>query len=166
VGKESDVTYLGDVSIDGDVQKLSQIGHVQGDVFIIEDPPRQAQGVVDVTPTISLVVVSPRFGRKVRLTVARDVTVGILTERLIDVLSLPRGYKVRELELNLVFSYGITFSKQSLAADTTLCAAGITDGAEVELLIDLGWEDPITGKRSRKPRGGRGTRGGRIRYKK
>jgi hypothetical protein len=157
------VSYLGDVSIDGDVQSLSQIGSVTGNVFIVNDALAQPANVVDETPRISIVVTSRRFGRKVRLRVSKDIAVGIFTEVMIDALRLPRSYRVEELELDLVFKYAIAFAGHAVAPNIAISGAGMTDGAEVELLINLGWEDPITGKKSKESRGGGG---GRIKYRK
>ena len=157
------MSYLGDISIDGDVQKLAQIGQIQGNLFVVNDALRNLDGAVDATPTISIVVGSVRFGRKVRLRISKDLAVGLLTERLIDILALPRGRRITELELQLVFKYGIVFSGQSLAPNVTVGSAGVGEGDQVELVIELGWEDPITG---RKASGGRRARRGTIRYRK
>jgi hypothetical protein len=84
-------------NIHGNVAKLTQIGTVKGDVFIVSERAvrevlsRSLQSPVaqDVTDYIKIVVKSNRFGRKIQFQVPHDMTVGAFIDLVVNVLQLP-----------------------------------------------------------------------------
>jgi uncharacterized ubiquitin-like protein YukD len=136
-------------NIHGDVEKLTQIGTVNGNVLIVSERavrealPRLLQSPVaqDVTDYIKVVVKSNRFGRKVQFQVPHDITVGAFIDLVVDVLQLPRSKRIDELMLSLDFSYSVVFGGKKLPPNQSLRNAGISDGDEVQLSIT--WTDKL-----------------------
>jgi uncharacterized ubiquitin-like protein YukD len=139
-------------NIHGDVEKLTQIGTVNGNVLIVSERavrealPRLLQSPVaqDVTDYIKVVVKSNRFGRKVQFQVPHDITVGAFIDLVVDILQLPWSKRIRiidELMLSFDFSYSVVFGDNKLPPNQSLRDAGISDGDEVQLSIT--WTDKL-----------------------
>jgi len=136
-------------NIHGDVEKLTQIETVNGNVLIVSERAvreallRSLQSPVaqDVTDYIKVVVKSNRFGRKVQFQVSHDITVGAFIDLVVDVLQLPRSKRIDELMLSLDFSYSVVFGGKKLPPNQSLRDAGISDGDEVQLSIT--WTDKL-----------------------
>jgi len=139
-------------NIHGDVEKLTQIGTVNGNVLIVSERavrealPRLLQSPVaqDVTDYIKVVVKSNRFGRKVQFQVPHDITVGAFIDLVVDILQLPWSKRIRiidELVLSFDFSYSVVFGDKKLPPNQSLRNAGISDGDEVQLSIT--WTDKL-----------------------
>ena len=137
-------------NIHGDVEKLTQIGTVNGNVLIVSERavrealPRLLQSPVaqDVTDYIKVVVKSNRFGRKVQFQVPHDITVRAFIDLVVDILQLPWSKRIRiidELMLSFDFSYSVVFGDKKLPPNQSLRNAGISDGDEVQLSIT--WTD-------------------------
>lgn len=104
-------TVGGDLSFNGSVSKLVQIGTNNGPLFLLNQEPtrdrlRKVPDGVRVTgdeSEIGVVIVSKRFGRRVGIRIPPGIRAGALTEILVDLLTLPRNYRVEELYLEFGF---------------------------------------------------------------
>lgn len=143
----------GDLSFSGDVSKLIQIGTSNGPVFVLNQQPvkeriRRVPDAIKITADqeeeIIIFVVSKRFGRRVKMSVPPGIRAAALTETLVDLLTLPRNYRIDELLLELVFRYTILFKGERIGPFSPLDGSGVYGGSEVELLIEFGWKDPIS----------------------
>jgi hypothetical protein len=141
---------LESTTILGDVEKLTQVGHLEGNVFVtssqtlkkfVEDRAEREK-FVDSTPYITVTLVSERFGRRVQVPVPPDITAGALALSLVKMLKLPRNHRVEELGFELIFSYTVMFKGTRVGKWTKLSAAGIEDRSEIGLQIDFEWKDP------------------------
>lgn len=140
-----------EASIHGNVEKLTQIGTLNGNVIIVSDKaikkvlPYSIHSSIaeDVTDYIKVVVKSNRFGRKVQVRVPHDITVSAFIDLVVDVLGLPWSHQIDELMISFDFSYAVVFGEERLSLNTTLRKAGISDGEEVQLSISALWTDEI-----------------------
>jgi uncharacterized ubiquitin-like protein YukD len=138
-------------NIHGNVAKLTQIGTVKGDVFIVSERAvrevlsRSLQSPVaqDVTDYIKIVVKSNRFGRKIQFQVPHDMTVGAFIDLVVNVLQLPWSKRIDELMISFDFSYSVVFGDKKLPLNQSLRDAGISDGDEVQLFIRAIWTDEL-----------------------
>jgi uncharacterized ubiquitin-like protein YukD len=138
-------------NIHGNVAKLTQIGTVKGDVFIVSERAvrevlsRSLQSPVaqDVTDYIKIVVKSNRFGRKIQFQVPHDMTVGAFIDLVVNVLQLPCSKRIDELMISFDFSYSVVFGDKKLPLNQSLRDAGISDGDEVQLFIRAIWTDEL-----------------------
>jgi len=142
----------GNTTIRGDVEKLTQIGRLEGNVFVtdsrtlkqfVEDKDERDK-FVDATPYISVTLVSQRFGRRVQLQIPPDITAGALAESIVRMLKLPRNHKIEELGFELIFSYTVMFAEMRVGKWTKLSTVGVKAGSEIGLRIDFEWKDPAS----------------------
>lgn len=147
-----------ETDIHGDVEKLLQIGTVNGNVLFVNEKavkdalPRSSQSpmATDVTDYIKVIVKSNRFGRKVQFQVPHDMSISAFIDVVVAVLKLPWSKSVDELMISFRFSYSVVFSEKKISLNKTLRDAGISDGAEVQLSITSIWTDEIEEAEQRK----------------
>jgi hypothetical protein len=141
-------------SIQGNVERLTQIGTVNGDVFIVSNaavndvftnpPPHVDSSIVtDATEYISVVVKSNRFGRRVKVRVPHDMGVRAFIRLLAQLLNFPWNGTVHQLMISFDFSYAVIFGDKKLSLTETLREAGLSDGDEIQLSITAKWSDDI-----------------------
>jgi hypothetical protein len=138
----------------GNVERLTQIGTVNGDVFIVSDkavadafadPPPYVDSSIatDDTDYIYVVVRSNRFGRRVKVRVPHDMKVRAFIRLLAQILNLPWKASVDQLMISFDFSYTVVLGDEKLSLSTTLRGAGLNDGDEIQLSITATWSDDI-----------------------
>lgn len=149
--------------IAGNVQKLLNIGRVEGNVFVTSD--RSVKGILgqiqnidnksdlsvaDETEYIDLVIHSEQFGRQIRIRVPMNIATSTLVEILVQLFNLPRYRKIDEVGLYLKFDYGIGKRTNNSSGGTfysgseTLPAIGLTDGDAVNLGINVNfWDETL-----------------------
>jgi hypothetical protein len=143
---------LSNTVVRGDIEKLTQIGRLEGNVFVtssetlkkfVEDEDEREK-FIEATPYISVTLVSQRFGRRVQLQVPPDIAAGALAASIVRMLKLPRNHRVEELGFELIFSYTMRFGNNRVGPWTKLSTAGITEGSEIGMQIDFRWKDPVS----------------------
>jgi hypothetical protein len=138
----------------GNVERLTQIGTVNGDVFIVSDkavadafadPPPYVDSSIatDDTDYIYVVVRSNRFVRRVKVRVPHDMKVRAFIRLLAQILNLPWKASVDQLMISFDFSYTVVLGDEKLSLSTTLRGAGLNDGDEIQLSITATWSDDI-----------------------
>lgn len=153
-----------DTYIQGNVEKLTQIGVVKGNVFIINEKAAVKQRLKSIKgdyffnwereqlklfkkdikkdkECINIIIKSKRFGYKIKFKVSQNMNPRIFEKFLIETLELPRERHIKELGISIVFTYHL--NGQIDPSSDTLSEAGITDGAELNLHIDISVHDPV-----------------------
>lgn len=139
----------------GDIEKLTQIGTVKGNVYIInkessmkkinEDRKKKYLPFTseDITDYVNVVLNSNRFGKKVKVTVPRNMTISAFINFIVELLEFPRTVTRDELMLSLKYRYSIIFQGKKISLNRTLYEAGIIDDSEIELFIQITWFDEL-----------------------
>ena len=146
-----------DTYIHGNLDKLTTIGTVQGNVLIvnekaIKDNLGRIQGalssrhlypVENVSDYIKVIIKSNRFGRKIQLQVPQGMTIKALIDFEVDLLGLPWRKSLDELMISFNFRYYVVYQGKKVPLNKTLRDANIHDGAELELSIVAIWTDEV-----------------------
>ena len=141
-------------NIQGNVERLTQIGTVKGNVFIVSEkavadafanPPQYVDSSIatDDTEYIYVVVRSNRFGRRVKVRIPHDMKVRAFIRLLAQILNLPWKASVDQLMISFNFSYAVVFRDEKLSLSQTLREAGLNDNDEIQLSITSTWSDDI-----------------------
>lgn len=140
--------------VHGNVEKLTQIGTVNGNVFIISDravqdafadPPPYVDSSIatDESDYIHVIVKSNRFGRRIKVRVPHDIRTRAFIRLLAHILNLPWNSTVEQLMISFDFSYAVIFRDEKVSLSQTLREAGVCDGDEIQLSITATWSDDI-----------------------
>lgn len=149
--------------IQGNIQKLVQVAKIEGDLIIVSEKASMdaLKPFGDKTPNhwgnqkykqqtllfeetselINIVIFSKRFGKKIRLKVPLDMEIWAVRDILVETLNLPRHRIVEELGIGFEFTYTLA-TKAPLENKSTLRKNGVTNGTELQLLIDVLVDDP------------------------
>lgn len=154
--------------VQGNVEKLVQIANVEGDLVIVtektglgtikklenessnswdkENYEQIAKLFDNVVDLIGITVRSERFGKNIKISVPAKMKAWAVINILVNSLSLPEKMTVDDLGISFKFVYSLGFNGSSLDSRVNLQDAGIKDGSEVQLLIDISIADPLLRK--------------------
>lgn len=165
-----------DAYVQGNVAKLVQVATVHGNLIIVNDKDAgekilsnldkddqqlswrdkelqdKIKQITDETEKIDLTIKSRRFGQCIKLKAAWDMKVWAFCHYVVKILALPRGKNIPELGISFSFSYKLCRINQLdeevslLEEHISLREAGIIDGDELQLQVDLLLEDPEVDK--------------------
>lgn len=118
----------------------------------LENHLDQFQLFVEDTQSIELTLKSERFGSKIKLKVPYEMKVWACLDYVVETLALPQTQNIKKLGITIVFKYALHRGKwissqeykgEYLAPSMSLREAGLSNGDELDLQIDISVEDPL-----------------------